>query len=207
MKLVGLTGGIGSGKTTALNCFKKIGVPCFQSDIEAKKLYDDNVFVEKVKSVLQGCDITDVNGKIDKKKLAKIIFNDKYYLVKLNSVVHPELRKNFFNWATELAIKYPDIPYVIIESALIFQTELNKLLDDVIYVYLNKEERIQRSMLRDNATREEIEARMNNQMSDEDAIAKADYLIFNFEGNPLQKQIEIIDRCLRNDKTNRNFNI
>ena len=205
MRLVGLTGGIGSGKTTALNCFRAMGVPCFVSDIEAKKLYDNVVFADKVKMLLKDCDITDADGKIDKKKLANIVFNDNYHLEKLNSLVHPELRKTFFDWATEIAVKHPDVPYVIIESALIFQTELDKLLDDVIYVYLDKEERIKRSMLRDNATREEIKARMNKQPADDEAIIKADYLIFNFEGNPLWKQVEIIDRCLRKDKNNCRF--
>lgn len=205
MKLVGLTGGIGSGKTTALNCFRRMGVPCFVSDVEAKKLYDNVVFADKVKTLLKDCDITDADGKINKKKLANIVFNDNYHLEKLNSLVHPELRKTFFDWAAEIAVKHPDVPYVIIESALIFQTELDKLLDDVIYVYLDKEERIKRSMLRDNATREEIKARMNKQPADDEAIMKADYMIFNFEGNPLWKQVEIIDRCLRKDKNNCRF--
>lgn len=205
MKLVGLTGGIGSGKTTVLNYFRAMGVPCFVSDIEAKKLYDNVVFADKVKILLKGCDITDANGKIDKKKLANIVFNDNYHLEKLNSLVHPELRKTFFDWAADIAVKHPDVPYVIIESALIYQTELDKLLDDVIYVYLDKEERIKRSMLRDNATREEIKARMNKQPADDEAIMKADYMIFNFEGNPLWKQVEIIDRCLRKDKNNCRF--
>lgn len=205
MKLVGLTGGIGSGKTTALNYFREMGVPCFVSDIEAKKLYDNVVFADKVKTLLRDCDITDADGKIDKKKLANIVFNDEYHLNKLNSLVHPELRKTFFDWSAEIAVKHPDVPYVIIESALIFQTELDKLLDDVIYVYLDKEERIKRSMLRDNATREEIKARMNKQPADDEAIMKADYMIFNFEGNPLWKQVEIIDRCLRKDKNNCRF--
>lgn len=206
MKLVGLTGGMGSGKTTALNCFREKGVPCFVSDIEAKKLYDNIVFADKVKTLFKDCDITDADGKIDKKKLANIVFNDDYHLEKLNSLVHPELRKTFFDWAVNIAIKHPDVPYVIIESALIFQTELDKLLDDVIYVYLDKEERIKRCMLRDNAaTREEIEARMNKQPVDYEAVAKADYLIFNFEGNPLWKQVKIIDRCLRKDTNNHRF--
>ena len=206
MKLVGLTGGMGSGKTTTLKCFREMGVPCFVSDIEAKKLYDNIVFADKVKTLFKDCDITDAAGKIDKKKLANIIFNDDHYLEKLNSLVHPELRKTFFDWAVNIATKHPDVPYVIIESALIFQTELDKLLDDVIYVYLDKEERIKRCMLRDNAaTREEIEARMNKQSVDYEAISKANYLIFNFEGNPLWKQIEIIDRCLRKDTNNWRF--
>jgi len=205
MKLVGLTGGIGSGKTTALNCFREMGVPCFVSDIEAKKLYDNVAFADKVKTLFKDCDITDTDGKINKKKLANIVFNDNYHLEKLNSLVHPELRKNFFDWAADIAVKHPDVPYVIIESALIFQTELDKLLDDIIYVYLDKEERIKRCMIRDNATREEIEARMGKQLDSGEAIAKADYLIFNFEGNPLWKQVEIIDRCLRKDTNNWRF--
>lgn len=204
MRLVGLTGGIGSGKTTALNCFREMGIPCFVSDIEAKKLYDDPIFANEIQNLMPVY-IKNENGGIDKKKLADFVFGNKDYLHKLNSIVHPAVRKKFIDWSARILVEFPKTPYVIIESALIFQTGLDQILDDVIYVYLDKEERIERSMLRDNATREEIIARMNNQPSDDEAIMKSTYMIFNFEGNPLWKQVEIIDRCLRVSESKLDF--
>lgn len=208
MKLIGITGGIGCGKTTALNEFKKLGVPCFIADEEAKKLYDDPVFAEKIKAIfphavcgyeehLNSSTILDEKGNIDKKKVAKIIFRNKIYLEELNKLIHPVVRKRFLDWCVNLHKENEDLPYVIIESALLYQSSLQELLDEIIVVYLDKEERIRRCMLRDKTTRERIELRMDNQMSAEEMVEKADYLIFNYEGNPLRKQVEIIDRCIK----------
>lgn len=208
MKLIGITGGIGCGKTTALNEFKKLGVPCFIADEEAKKLYDDPVFAEKIKAIfprsvwsyeehLNPSTILDEKGNIDKKKVAKIVFRNKLYLEELNKLIHPVVRKRFLDWCVNLHKENEDLPYVIIESALLYQSSLQELLDEIIVVYLDKEERIRRCMLRDKTTRERIELRMDNQMSAEEMVEKADYLIFNYEGNPLRKQVEIIDRCIK----------
>lgn len=196
MKLIGLTGGIGSGKTTALNKFKELGVPCFVTDDEAKKLYNIPSFCTELTKHF-GDKILDNNGQIDKKSLAKIVFSNQEELNILNSLIHPRVRQRFFEWCKEIEHSNKNTPYIIIESAILYETGLNKMLDGVIVVYLEKEERIKRAMLRDNATREQIESRISKQMPDEEKLKLADFVILNYEGNPLDKQVEIINRILQ----------
>lgn len=196
MKLIGLTGGIGSGKTTALNKFRELGVPCFIADDEAKKLYNIPSFcIELAKHF--GDNILDDNGLVNKKELAKIVFSNQDALNTLNGLIHPKVRQMFRDWCKKIESSNKNTPYIIIESAILYETGLNKLLDGVIVVYLEKEERIKRAMLRDNATREQIESRINKQMPDEEKLNLADFLILNYEGNPLDKQVEIINRILQ----------
>lgn len=198
MKLVGLTGGIGSGKTTVLNKFKQLNVPCFITDIEAKKLYDDPAVIEEIKNEFpMGLSIIDEHGKVDRKALAKAVFSDEVLLYKLNNIIHPKVRKKFFEWCYKVHEENPYQPYVIIESAIMYETHLDQYLDNIIVVYLEREERIKRAMLRDNATMEQIEARMARQMPDEDKVERADFIVHTYEGNPLTKQVELIDKALR----------
>lgn len=200
MKLVGLTGGIGSGKTTVLNKFKQLDVPCFITDIEAKKLYDDPAVVEELRATFSEVSmdsIIDADGKVDRKALGKFVFNDEYCLYKLNNLIHPKVRKKFFEWCYKVHDENPYQPYVIIESAIMYETHLDQYLDKVIVAYLDREERIKRTALRDSATREQIEARMMRQMPDEDKVERADFIVHTYEGNPLTKQVELIDKALR----------
>lgn len=198
MKLVGLTGGIGSGKTSVLNKFKQLGVPCFVTDIEAKKLYEDPAVIEEIKNEFpMSLSIIDEHGKVDRKALAKAVFSDEVLLYKLNNIIHPKVRKKFFEWCYKVHEENPYQPYVIIESAIMYETHLDQYLDNIIVVYLEREERIKRAMLRDSATREQIEARMLRQMPDEDKVEMADFIVHTYEGNPLTKQVELIDKALR----------
>lgn len=196
MKRIGLTGGIGSGKTTALNKFGELGVPCFIADDEAKKLYNIPSFCTELAKHF-GDNILDDNGLVNKKELAKIVFSNQDALNTLNGLIHPKVRQIFSDWCDQIEQSDKNIPYILIESAILYETGLNKLLDGVIVVYLDKEERIKRAMLRDNATREQIEARMSKQMPDEKKLELADFIILNYEGNPLDKQVEIINRILQ----------
>lgn len=196
MKRIGLTGGIGSGKTTALNRFKELGVPCFIADDEAKKLYDIPSFCTELAKHF-GDNILDDNGLVNKKELAKIVFSNQDALNTLNGLIHPKVRQIFSDWCDRIEQSDKNIPYILLESAILYETGLNKLLDGVIVVYLDKEERIKRAMLRDNATREQIEARISKQMPDEKKLELADFIILNYEGNPLDKQVEIINRILQ----------
>ena len=198
MKLVGLTGGIGSGKTTVLNKFKQLNVPCFITDIEAKRLYEDPAVIEEIKNEFpMGLSIIDEHGKVDRKALAKAVFSDEVLLYKLNNIIHPKVRKKFFEWCYKVHEENPYQPYVIIESAIMYETHLDQYLDNVIVAYLDREERIKRTALRDSATREQIEARMLRQMPDEDKVERADFIVHTYEGNPLTKQVELIDKALR----------
>lgn len=191
MKLIGLTGGIGCGKTTVLREFERIGVPCFVADIHAALYYNDPAFLAKIR-LLFGDSVFHADGSVDKQQIAQIVFHDKQKLMQLNALVHPRVMSDFHRWAST-----QHTPYVIIESAILFEYDLHKQLDAVIAVYLEKEERIHRLVLRDNVDRDRIEARMRNQLSAEEKMDRADYVILNYEGNPRQRQVATIDRNLK----------
>ena len=193
MKLVGLTGGIGCGKSTVVNVFREIGVPCFVADDEAGKYYDDPLFLEEIRRLL-GDKVFSDTGKVDKRKIAQIVFNDKEKLSQLNSLIHPRVMRQFKEWAQR-----QDSDYVIIESAILYEYCLDKQLDKIVAVYIDREECIQRLEHRSNEPRDVIEARINNQLSAEEKMDRADYVILNFEGNPRERQVRYIDKMLRND--------
>lgn len=187
---VGLTGGIGCGKTTVLYEFRKLGVPCFVADEKAAKYYDDEDFLQELHG-LMGDDAFFSNGKADKKAIANIVFNDREKLLALNALVHPRVMRDFNGWALQQTT-----PYVIVESAILYEYELDKTLDKMICVYLEQEERLRRLEQRDHATREALLDRMRNQLSAEDKMDRADYVILNYEGNPRRRQVEHINNLL-----------
>ena len=195
MKLIGLTGGIGCGKTTVLEEFQKLGVPCFVADRHAADYYRNADFLESVR-ILLGDSVIKPDGTADKARIATIVFNDRNALLQLNALIHPRVMKDFAAWATNLQ-KEAAPPYVIMESAIIFEYGLEKQLDSIIAVYLEKEERMRRLILRDKTSREQLEQRMRNQMSAEEKMDRADYVILNYEGNPRARQVATIDSWLR----------
>ena len=194
--LVGITGSIASGKSVISRIFETLGYSVFYADDEAKKLYNIPSFCTELAKRF-GDNILDDNGLVNKKELAKIVFSNQDALNTLNGLIHPKVRQIFSDWCDRIEQSDKNIPYILIESAILYETGLNKLLDGVIVVYLDKEERIKRAMLRDNATREQIEARISKQMPDEKKLELADFIILNYEGNPLDKQVEIINRILQ----------
>ena len=191
MTLVGLTGGIGCGKTTVLHVFEEMGVPCFIADTHAASYYEEQEFLQSISSLL-GNEVFDSQGKADKRKIASIVFNDKEKLQALNAMIHPRVMNDFHKWAEQQKSEY-----VILESAIIFEYGLQRHLDKVVTVYLEKEERIKRLEIRDGVSRDILEARMRNQLSAEEKMDLADYVILNYEGNPRRRQVEYIDRLLR----------
>ena len=192
MKLVGLTGGIGCGKTTVLKAFQALGIPCFVADQQAADYYNDPSFVDTVASFL-GSDIRLPDGSVDKQRIASIVFSDPQALQRLNSIIHPRVMDDFRRWAAS-----QEAPYVILESAILYEYGLDKQMDCIIAVYVEKEERMRRLLLRDQTSREALEARMRNQLSAEEKMDRADYVILNYEGNPRRRQVETVDRKLRN---------
>lgn len=191
MKHIGLTGGIGCGKTTVLKEFQALGVPCFIADTHAASYYQEPAFVRQLQELL-GSDICNPQGVVDKKRIADIVFSDSTALSKLNTLVHPRVMSDFTRWAAS-----QQTPYVILESAILFEYGLDKQMDAIIAVYLEKEERMQRLLLRDRTSREAIEARMHNQLSAEEKMDRADYVILNYEGNPRRRQVAAIDKIIR----------
>ncbi|TLF44950.1 dephospho-CoA kinase [Maribacter aurantiacus] len=173
MKIIGLTGGIGSGKTTVAKMFEELGVPIYNSDLEAKKLMHTSKTIRKKLVDLFG-ETAYQDGKLNRSYIAKSVFNDPKLLKRLNKIVHPVVRKHFVKWS-----ETQNAPYVIQETALLFENDAQGLYDKVILVTAPMEVRIKRLLERDNATREEILARMNNQLEDSKKLPLADYVIEN----------------------------
>lgn len=181
---VAVTGGIGSGKSTVCEIFEKLGIPIFYADQSAKELMNsDNNIKEKLISYF-GNEIFDEDEKLLREKFAEIIFNNKTYLKKVNEIVHPEVRKKFDEWVLS-----QNAPFVIEETALVFESRQAQLFDKIILVTAPLEIRIERIMKRDNATRGKVLERLNNQFNDEMKIEESDFVITNDEKELIIPQI------------------
>ncbi len=190
MKIVGLTGGIGSGKTTVAKMFSELGVPVYNSDKEAKKL------MQSSKKVREG--IINLFGpnayqgkKLNKTYISSKVFKDTQLLQKLNAIVHPAVREDFLNWASELKN-----PYVIQETALIFENRMQDFYDVTILVTAPQAIRLERVMLRDDASEEKIQDRMKHQLDDSEKIGMADFIIENLDLQKTTQKVEAINRAL-----------
>ncbi|WP_299317545.1 dephospho-CoA kinase [uncultured Maribacter sp.] len=175
MIIIGLTGGIGSGKSTVATMFKELSVPVYDSDQRAKYLMNTSVIINKQLVQLLGDEAYE-KGKLNRPYIAAKVFNDSELLAKLNNIVHPVVRQDFIDWTNE-----QDSCYVIQETALLFENKSQELYDDVILVTAPKEIRIERVLSRDNSTREQVEARMNNQLEDKIKLELANFIIENID--------------------------
>lgn len=185
MLKIGLTGNMGSGKTTVSKVFEILGVPVFYADNEAKNvMVTDIQLVEQIKSVFGAAAYFD-DGTLNRKHISGIVFNDKSKLAKLNAMVHPAVFRAFDNWVTQ----YENVPYVIKEAALLFESDSYKLCDYTVMVQAPLEERIKRVMGRDGLTRTEVESRNANQFSDDKKTQLANYVIHNDETQLIIPQV------------------
>ena len=172
MNIVGLTGGMGTGKTSILNLFKKKNINCFNSDFIAKNLMDNDL-KEEIKTLF-GSDIYE-KGKLNRKKISKIVFNDIKKLNKLNSIVHPAVRKNFRDF-----IKNNEKDkFIVYETALLFETGFNRECDTIILIISPFKKRIERIMKRDGLLKSEIIRRIDHQLPDKKKVDLSDYIIEN----------------------------
>lgn len=172
-KIVGLTGGIGSGKTTVAHMFKALGVPVFNSDDEAKVLMNSSVIIKQEIIELLG-ENSYKNDTLNKPYIASQIFNTKAVLKQINAIVHPKVAAAFDTWVSK-----QNSPYVIKEVAILFETRTESLVDFIITVIAPLETRIQRVMERDQKSREAVELIIDNQLSDSEKIKKSHYVIEN----------------------------
>lgn len=196
MIIVGLTGGIGSGKSTVAKMFKELGVPVYNSDKEAKKLMKSSKKVKKAIMELLGEDAYQ-NEKINKPFIANKIFNDKGLLQKMNAIVHPAVKKHFLKWVDK-----QETPYVIQETALIFENDNTENYDLILLVTAPVGERIARVVKRDGISRSKVEERMNNQLSDDFKAEKSDYTIENSDIEHTKIQVsDIYNRLLKHSET------
>ena len=174
-KIIGLTGGIGSGKTTIAHFFAEKGVLIYIADQEARKIMDSNEIQQAILALF-GPSVFEKN-KIDRAKLAAIVFNDPKKLKELNSIVHPAVRSHFKKWIEENA----DEEILLYESAILFESGHYKDFDVIITVIAPEEVRIARVLERDNTSRAEIESRINAQWTDVERIDKSDFVIENID--------------------------
>ena len=173
MKIIGLTGGIGSGKSTVLNEFKNLGIKTYNADNAAKTLINsDRALIDSIKKVF-GNNVYKKN-KLDTKQLSKIVFEDSDKLKVLNSIIHPAVSNDFDSF-----IKANDEIYIVKEVAIIFETKSENAYDKIILVRAPLEERIKRVLLRDDTTRDNIIKRVNNQIDESSIFNKCDYIIDN----------------------------
>ncbi|WP_281540367.1 dephospho-CoA kinase [Maribacter aestuarii] len=173
MMIVGLTGGIGSGKTKVGSFFTELGVPVYNSDMWAKKLMESSKKLRKGIRDLFGEEAY-LGDKLNRPYIAQSVFGDKTMLNKLNELVHPAVRKHFLKWVDK-----QDAPYVVQETALLFENKAMDFYDKTILVTAPVEVRIKRVMDRDGADRKAIIARMDNQLEDSKKIELADFVIEN----------------------------
>lgn len=191
MLKIGITGGIGSGKSIVCNIFRQLAVPVYDSDREAKLLMADPLILQQVKKIF-GENVFDERGKLDNKKLAEIVFKNKEHLDKLNAIVHPVVREHFVEWLK----KHSNSAYILNESAIVFEHDLHKKLDAVIVVLAPENIRISRVMKRDGVSEKDVLQRMKNQITDEERKQKANYFIINDESVSVIQQVLKINALL-----------
>jgi len=191
MLMVGITGGMGSGKTTVCKIFELLGVPVFYADDEAKKLYDNKAIKLKVVKVF-GKDVLNKDHEIDKKELAEKVFDNKLLLAKLNGIIHPEVRKKFNEWKKKQKGK----KYAIKEAAIMIESGAYKELDYLISINSPKSLRIKRISERSNLSFVEINKRINQQISDKKRVQYSDTVIRNDGMHSLIEQVLDIHRHL-----------
>lgn len=190
---VGLTGGIGSGKSTIKRIFELLNIPVFESDREGRLILQDGRVKAKLIDIF-GLEIAGSDGHIDRKKLAATVFSDTKKLHTLNSIVHPEVRKRFESWVSSLN---DSPPYVINEAAILFESGVGQTMDYTINVNAPVEERIRRVMLRDSTNRAQVVERIDNQLTDAERQKLATWTIVNDEEHPVIPQVLEIDWQLR----------
>ena len=184
MLRIGITGGIGSGKTTVCAIFSTLGIPIYNSDERAKKIMVENQSVVNKLKAQFGSTIYFEDGSINRVLLSQIVFNDKEQLTKLNEIVHPAVFEDMIKWYAQ----NQNYKYVLQEAAIMYESGSYKMLDKTILVYADQEIRIERVMKRDKVDRIAVLARMDKQMPESEKLKLADFLIYN-NGESLIDQV------------------
>jgi dephospho-CoA kinase len=189
---IGITGGIGSGKSLVCSIFKWTGIPVFEADRVVKDLYNTDLIIKERLIDLFGLQIYTTEGLLNRKILAEIIFKDDSALLKVNQLVHPLVREAFENWCRD-----QEGVYVLHEAAILFESGFFKLMDANILVTAPEELRIQRVMERDKMTRNEVKSRMDHQNKEEESLKLADFVILNDGSDFIVKQVLETDKKIK----------
>jgi dephospho-CoA kinase len=174
MIVIGVTGGIGSGKSTVCSMFEKKSVPIFYADESARTISDTSGFQSIVEEF--GNDILAAPKMLDRKKLAEIVFNNPERLDQLNSIIHPLVFESFQQWKAGLP---STTKFALVEAALMFESGMFEMMDYVLAVITDEERRIERSVVRDGSNEAAVKARMKNQISAEELLELSDFQIYN----------------------------
>lgn len=176
MIFIGVTGGIGSGKSTVCSLFEKKGIPIFFADDVAKEIIDTNSKVLNEIREVFGNEILDSSNRLNRKALAEIVFSDKKLLEQLNAIVHPKVFEEYEQWKKQVSTKNK---YILVESALLFESGMFELVDYALAVLAEEGKRVQRVVLRDSISENKAFARMRNQISTEELLELSDFQIQN----------------------------
>jgi dephospho-CoA kinase len=170
---IGITGGIGSGKSTICKIFETLHIPVYYADVEARRLTNTHPNIVKGVKKLFGEDIY-INNCLDRKRVGQIVFEDQTLLQQLNEVIHPVVADHFSQWLYENR----NAPYVLKEAAILFESGAYKQVDKIITVTSPEELRIKRVMQRDGFSYEEVKSRINNQIDEQERVERADFVIY-----------------------------
>jgi dephospho-CoA kinase len=184
MRTIGVTGGIGSGKTVVCKIFNALGIPVFDSDIKAKEIINNSPAVRKQVEKLFGTGIYSEKG-LDRTEVARLVFEKPDLLNALNSIVHPAVATSFTAWK----LKQTGCPFVIKEAAILFESGTNKQTDAVISVVAPESLRLKRVMERDGRSETQIKSIMQRQMNDRERVRQSDYVIVNDDETPVLDQV------------------
>ncbi len=182
--VVGLTGGIGSGKSRVLQLFAAQGVPYYTADIQAKRLMQTDSGIRKALIRSFGEDVFDSGGRLNTRYLAEIVFRDTSRLRILNEIVHPAVHRDFIRWKNEISY-----PYVIYENAVLFESGADVFCDFIMVITAPENERIRRVVERDGVTEEQVRDRIRNQLPEREKIKRADYVIHNIDWEQTRKEV------------------
>ena len=195
MLKIGITGGIGSGKTTVCKVFETLGIPVFYADTVAKQIMvSDRILVKGVKDAF-GRESYTAEGILNNKHIAGIVFNNTEQLARLNELVHPAVFRAFDNWVKQIPAT---IPYILKEAALLFESGSYKMCDQNMLVIASEQSRLKRVMERDGVTAEQVKARMDKQLPDAEKIQLADHIIYNNETDSLIIQVTRLHQLFLN---------
>lgn len=191
MKRIGLTGNIGSGKTTIASCFEILGVAIFNADNEAKLLMNEDIYLKQSLITEFGKDVY-LDNELNRKYLSKLAFNDDLVLKRLNALVHPVVQDAFEKWSIQQSGAY-----VIKEAAILFESNTYHSLDAIICISCPEKIRLKRILKRDDLSEKEVRQRMSNQWAEEKKISLSDYTITNDNSCLVMPQILHIHNALK----------
>lgn len=196
-KVIGITGGIGSGKTTVCKVFRLLGIPVFEADAVARELMDEDEDIKKSMRAEFGEFVYTADGKLNREVVAAAIFKNNELREKVNRLVHPAVHKAFFRWREQ----HEDFPYLVYEAAILLEGGFQNQMDYIILITAPAEQRVARVMKRNGMTEKMVWERINSQMPDEEKRKLADHCIDNDDNNLILPEIIRIDKKLKTDGT------